>query len=73
MIITKDTQMRVKLPEDKIKGAKICMPDFVRDGYFYRDNQYLGSFIRRANQFVFGGSGHGAYGEAEIEIVTNPK
>ena len=68
--IKDDTQMRVKIPEDKLESAGFFKEN-VRDGYFYRDYQYLGSFIRRANSICYGSSGHGSYGQCEIEIIQS--
>lgn len=37
---------------------------------FYQDDQYLGSFLRRANQWQFDSSGHDSYGQVELMQFT---
>lgn len=64
-------KFRVAIPKDSIVYQ--IMPDFCRDGCFYQDDQYLESFIRRANQFVHGTTGHSSYGEAELLQYTGLK
>lgn len=40
---------------------------------FYQDDQYLGSFLRRANTAQFCSSGHDSYGTVELMQFTGLK
>ncbi len=40
---------------------------------FYQDTQYLGSFLRRANQVQFDSSGHDSYGRVNLMQYTGLK
>lgn len=55
-------KFRAVMPEEKAKelGFKL----------FYQNEQYLGSFLRRANMFAFSSSGHDKYGVPELEQFT---
>lgn len=55
----KDLKFRAWIPKDNFM--------------FYQGDQYLCSFIRRANQLQFGGSGHESYGMVELMMWTGFK
>ena len=68
--MTRQLKFRAVLSQEAADGLRLVMPDHVQGNLFYQHDQYLGSFLRRANQAQFGSSGHDSYGRVELEQFT---
>ena len=53
------------MPDSRVKALGFKL--------YYQNDQYLGSFLRRANTFAFESSGHDSYGVPELEMFLGLK